>query len=51
MPDRITPSIMRVERALEPLLGKAFAFRMMLVIEKVSAAESSEAQPLSEAAF
>jgi SAM-dependent methyltransferase len=36
VPDRIVPSIMRAERALEPLLGKTLAFRMMLVIEKIA---------------
>jgi hypothetical protein len=32
--------MLRIERAVEPTLGRFMAFRMMLVVEKVAEADS-----------
>jgi SAM-dependent methyltransferase len=39
--DGMAQGVMRAERRIEPLLGRTFAFRMMIVIEKTSVPESS----------
>lgn len=41
--DRIAQRVMRAERMIEPFVGRAFGFRMMLVIEKICHAEAVEA--------
>ena len=37
VPEMLAPTMLRVERAVEPFLGRFAAFRMMLVIEKTNA--------------